>query len=226
MTRGARVELERGLKLFKAGKYADAITAFDAGYEIDPHPDFLYARGQAQRRGGDCRRAIKSYNAFLETEPPASEVALTRQNIKTCEHVLAASREDEDEDKPEAKETATPLPRTIVEVVEVEPARWYTDKLGLTLGAGSLVSFGTAIGFAIAASGNAASSGNANTIQEWVGYRDAWQRDKLVAGVATGIGAAFAIAAGFRLWSVSGDRAVTVATNAGGGTMIVLGGSW
>src|SRR5204863_3154893 len=87
----AKVQFDRGSERFGAHDYAAAIAAFDAGYAIDPHPDFLYAKAQAQRLGGDCRGALGTYRAFLETSPAAEEAQLARDNVAKCEHVLVAS---------------------------------------------------------------------------------------------------------------------------------------
>src|SRR5438046_3550488 len=87
----AKAELDRGLERFAAHDYVTAIAAFDAGYAIDPHPDFLYAKAQAQRLGGDCRSAIDTYTAFLASAPPASESELAKGNIAKCQQLLAAS---------------------------------------------------------------------------------------------------------------------------------------
>src|SRR5262245_53535121 len=71
----AREHLERGLRLYDAQKYAEAIAEFQAGYEIDAQPEFLYAMGQAERLNGDCRRAIAAFEAFLRTGPSAKREA-------------------------------------------------------------------------------------------------------------------------------------------------------
>src|SRR5687767_9729546 len=65
MSEAARLYLERGLARFEAKDYAGAIADFDAGYQVEPHGDFLYARAQARRLSGDCRGAADDYRGFL-----------------------------------------------------------------------------------------------------------------------------------------------------------------
>lgn len=90
MSKAARPYFLRGRRHFEARRYADAIAEFAAGYAIDANPDFLYARGQAERLSGDCEGATRSYRAFLATSPPASEAALAEKNITRCAPAVVA----------------------------------------------------------------------------------------------------------------------------------------
>jgi tetratricopeptide (TPR) repeat protein len=80
----AQPHLERGLKLFEAKDYPRALESFRAAYNIDPQPALLYAIAQAERLNGDCRRAIRFYEAFLRTGPKEVQALSARQNVERC----------------------------------------------------------------------------------------------------------------------------------------------
>jgi tetratricopeptide (TPR) repeat protein len=124
----AQEHLERGLRSYAIGNYAEAIASFRTGYELDPRPDFLYALAQAQRMSGDCAGAVSSYRAFLRTNPPERAAAGARQNLQRCEAQLAA------QPPPAPAPAVTPAPETVRE--PAPPARpWHRDPAGATLAA-------------------------------------------------------------------------------------------
>jgi tetratricopeptide (TPR) repeat protein len=84
----AKEHLDRGLHLYDAQKYAEAIAEFQAGYEIDPQPDFLYAMGQAERLNGDCRRAVAAFEAFLRSGPNSKQEASAKEKLAWCKEEL------------------------------------------------------------------------------------------------------------------------------------------
>lgn len=214
----AGAEMQQGLAHFKAREYAAAIIAFDQGYAIDPSPDFLYAKAQAQRLGGDCRSAIETYTKFLASQPPDDEAAMAHGNIARCEHVFAASGNE-----PEVSARALPRaepPRT----VEVVP--WFNDHAGLALGACAVLSLGVSVGFVLATNANATDTATVDTLIEWEGRRDAYNRDRVIAGVAAGLGGALAIGAAVRFWSVARRHEVVVTTGGTTSLALVVGGRW
>ena len=44
--------------------------------------------GQSQRLGGDCVKALRSYDAYLRTNPAPAEQVKTKKNIERCEQDL------------------------------------------------------------------------------------------------------------------------------------------
>jgi tetratricopeptide (TPR) repeat protein len=240
MTAAAQHELERGRALFEAKQYAAAISAFDAGFAIDPHPDFLYGKAQAQRLGGDCRSALATYDAFLATKPPDKEARKARLNIERCAQVLAAStplpartdpppaaHEPVAAPSPGAPPATGEAPRT--DVVETRPAVWWRDRPGLVLAGGGAVALATAGTFALLARSAAASAGDAGSRPEYDGLVADHDRDRTTAGVAAAIGAVLVGAAVVRFVWVSqrADRRIIAgATAAPGGAAVWLGGAW
>lgn len=241
IAKDAKRELDRGMERFAAHDYVAAITAFDTGYAIDPHPDFLYAKAQAQRLGGDCRGAVASYTAFLAASPPASEAELARNNIARCDQVLAASKP---EPKPELEPTPAPplrldpapqlspqaQPDPPDPTIDRQPRHdpWWTDRAGAALVASGVVSLGIAAGFAVKASAHAADTASDDLLLDWQASRDAWRRDRTIATIGLGLGAALIIGGGVRFaWASSRDRPPTLTpTVSRTGAIVTLEGRW
>lgn len=55
------------MKLFHAGKYREAIAAFERSHLADPHPNNLYNAGEAYRRLGDMRKSHHFYKRYADT---------------------------------------------------------------------------------------------------------------------------------------------------------------
>jgi len=86
-----RRHFERGNALYQQGRYDDAVTELLAGYGVDPRPDFLYALGQAERKRGNCKAAIRYYQQYVDTgQSPQRTVAVLVQ-IDRCKQELAAA---------------------------------------------------------------------------------------------------------------------------------------
>jgi hypothetical protein len=221
----ALIELERGEQLFRDKDYAGAIAAFDAGYALDPQPIFLYDKAQAQRLAGDCAAAIATYNDFLATEPPANEAALARKNVENCEAIAGRALAPPPAAAPAAPsiepEPATPPPLALS---ITEQHAWWSDRVGVTLATTGVIGLGVGAGFAFAARKAADETALATNVEQWSERRAAWQRDRIIAGVAAGAGVALVTLAAVR-FSMR-DRTVRVAATGGGGAVVAIGGSW
>jgi len=101
--------LDRGVSLYAAGSYDEAVAEFQAGLKVTEHPDLFYALAQAHRKRGDCASAIPAYRRFLAASPPAEEAKRAEANVKRCEEALASqpapAREPE---RPAAAPESTP----------------------------------------------------------------------------------------------------------------------
>lgn len=224
----AKAEMDRGLERLAARDFAAAITAFDAGYAIDPDPRFLYDKAQAQRLGGDCRSALDSYKAFLASDPPKAQAEVAQLNITRCEQVIAASHTTPIEVvEPKHEQVETVEPPRPVDVPKPPPSQpWWRDNVGLGLLGTGMISVGVSIGFVLSARASADETATESNLQDWLSSRDAWQRDQIVAGITAGVGAALLLGAGFRFWSASGDHVVVTPAPAPGGAVMMLGGRW
>jgi hypothetical protein len=81
---GAKVHLDRGLRLYDAKQFAAAAAEFETTYGLDPHRDVLYVWAQALRLAGHCPSAIGLYQRFLEAAPPKREADRARANLARC----------------------------------------------------------------------------------------------------------------------------------------------
>src|SRR6185312_355811 len=100
--------LVRGSRLYNEGRYDEAIAELQAGYAIDPRPDFLYALGQAERKRGDCKAAVAWYERYVATGPSSQRTVATLVQIDRCKQELASAT-------PSTTTTAPPAPATPVE---------------------------------------------------------------------------------------------------------------
>jgi hypothetical protein len=153
MKPAAHAHFERGLDHFRHARYPDAIAELQAGFAIDPHPDFHFPLAQAHRLAGDCKKAIAEYERALDAMP--SESRRIRARIDECRATLAEpeperQRQPEPEPQPQPQRQPQPEPERPPEAPSRRP--FYLDAIGDALAIGGLVSLGVGAGFFVAAS--------------------------------------------------------------------------
>jgi hypothetical protein len=134
---------------FDVQSWATAIQEYQAAYQADPKPDYLWGLAQSQRLAGDCAAAIKSYKAFKRNDTvTANQGTAAELQITKCENELD-KKQVEAVKKPEATApppvvtgppgaTATPPPATTTPATAPAtapaepsgPRPFYTDVLG------------------------------------------------------------------------------------------------
>jgi tetratricopeptide (TPR) repeat protein len=142
----AQPHLQRALRHFEAKDYPKALVEFRAAYTIDPQPSLLYAIAQAERMNGDCRRAIRYYEAYLRTAPNELQARLARENIARCTEELRRS-------PPTSQPASAPVDIAPPPVtpppapVRAERVPWRSNWLGhgLTLGGLAVAATGVAL---------------------------------------------------------------------------------
>ena len=80
-TAEARAHYHHGLALFNEGRFAEARAEFEAGYDLQPLPLFLFNAAQAARRAGERARALELYKRFVAADPESSQRAEADQHI-------------------------------------------------------------------------------------------------------------------------------------------------
>lgn len=85
----ARDAFAKGEQLFKSGRYAEAIAAFEAGNRQKPHPAFLFDLALTYRAMGDSGRAIDYYRQYLKAKPDADDRAAIEASIAEEQAKLA-----------------------------------------------------------------------------------------------------------------------------------------
>lgn len=160
----AKAHSDAGTKFFNIQQYDKAADEYQQAYLLDPDPAYLYAVAQAQRLGGDCEKALLSYNAYLRTNP--ADPSKAQKNIDRCEQDLAnhtVTRETVIQAPIiEAPVIPAPAPPPAPAAPEMVSPSWSGDWVGHVLvGGGVLVAAGGAYFFmsgrsAIADANNAA----------------------------------------------------------------------
>ena len=65
-----------------------AIHEFEAAFQNEQRPDFLWGIAQAQRLSGDCKAAINTYKSYRRSDINAEQLAAADSRIQHCEHDL------------------------------------------------------------------------------------------------------------------------------------------
>jgi hypothetical protein len=65
----ARLYFKEGKAAYTAGRYAEAVEKFMAGFAIDDNPAFLLNIGQSYRSAGLYAKALHYYQAYLRADP-------------------------------------------------------------------------------------------------------------------------------------------------------------
>ena len=92
----ARQRMETGQALFSQGRYAQAMTEFEAAYATQPYGAFLYNAAVAAEKAKDLQRAIAHYKEFLASDPNASDAPEIKSVIDKLEKALAGVQEIEE----------------------------------------------------------------------------------------------------------------------------------
>ncbi|EYF07430.1 PEGA domain-containing protein [Chondromyces apiculatus] len=62
----ARMQFRKGLDLTTAGRFDDALTAFQRAYDLSPTYRILYNIGQVSRHVGDPARSLRAFERYLQ----------------------------------------------------------------------------------------------------------------------------------------------------------------
>ncbi len=90
-TAAARAAYRRGADLYKAGKYREAIAAFEEADRLKPSPALQFNIGQAWEKLGDPEAALAAFARYLRLAPAAPNRETVQKTVKALEGKLAAS---------------------------------------------------------------------------------------------------------------------------------------
>ena len=225
----AKAHIDAGTKLYNVQKYEEAAEEYQKAYLLDPKPAYLYASAQSQRLGGDCAKALRSYDAYLRTNPPEAEKVKARTNIERCEQDLKDRPPPVAEIAPPIQviEVPTPPPAPVPEVVVVPPPPLQPpSKLpGHLLVGGGVAVAAVGVVFLLRGRGAIQDHNNASTYDDFIATRDGIDSAKLqqTLGVsAIAVGSALIIG-GIAFYTVrSGERSSSVSASVAPGTASVL----
>ena len=85
----AKEHWSRGTSFYDLGRYDQAITEFEAAYQLKDDPAFLFNLAQAYRMAGKHERAVHFYKTYLRYVPKAPNRADIEEKIKTGEQLAA-----------------------------------------------------------------------------------------------------------------------------------------
>jgi tetratricopeptide (TPR) repeat protein len=85
----AKEHWSRGTSFYDLGRYDQAITEFEAAYQLKNDPAFLFNLAQAYRMAGKHERAVHFYKTYLRYVPKAPNRADIEEKIKTGEQLAA-----------------------------------------------------------------------------------------------------------------------------------------
>ncbi|MBL8624339.1 MAG: hypothetical protein JNK64_23735 [Myxococcales bacterium] len=69
---------------FEAGRFAEALAAFETLYQLKPQPELLFAMGRCHQQLGDCVRATERFRAFLATGPDPAARDAAEARMAAC----------------------------------------------------------------------------------------------------------------------------------------------
>jgi hypothetical protein len=215
--------MKKGLELYKAGKYAEAIPHLEKAHKLDGKPETLFTLAQAQRLSGDCNAAAANYHKVIERISDMNVGKLVQQNLALCEP-------DEPKPEPKVEQRDEPKEAAKPEVVEKTVVRdvGRTDKLAAAMFGGGMLAVGVAGGLYVAASNNADAADRAGSLMDHDLLADRATTQRTIMYIAGGVGLGMMGFAIYR-WASGGDAPkgddakadVALVPAAGGGSLFV-----
>jgi tetratricopeptide (TPR) repeat protein len=208
-------DLKDGIELYKAGKYADAVTTLRRAYAAAPKPDTLFALAQAERLSGDCKTAATHYHQVIEQVSDLNVAKLVQQTLALCE-----KDEPRVDVKSEPKSESKAEPQVVTKTVVRDTS--HTDPLTTSLFAVGTLGLGTAGGLYLAAAANRNGADKARTLDDHTTLADRADTEQTAMFVAAGVGVALIGVAVYR-WTRSDapKTDVAVVPSQHGGTLWV-----
>ena len=105
--REARRAFQAAEAHFHAGEFAEALSAYEAGYAQAPLPGFLINIAQCYRRLGDLTRARATYQKFVMVAPDSPHVPEVTSLIAEIDKLMAQLEEERKAAPPPAAAAAT-----------------------------------------------------------------------------------------------------------------------
>lgn len=81
----AKAAFDAAQKLYRQGRYAEALSKFEEAYRAKPHPVIVYNIGRCFERLGDLPKAMRSYRDYLKQAPDAKDKGQVEEAIANLE---------------------------------------------------------------------------------------------------------------------------------------------
>lgn len=200
----SRVEIremvERAEAAFGEGQWDAASRGFADAFAVDPDPDYLFARAQAERFAGRCNVAIKLWDQYLTLESSPQAIAEARHNRAYCEPATTTSGE-----APPSTDAGTQPPDDGGGRPPRPTRAWYRDPAGGVLvatGGVSTIIGASVLGLALSRDRKAA---GADTEGSYVAEKDAVKAPHRAGIAVLSVGGALLVAGVVR-WAVVATR--------------------
>lgn len=183
---------------YRAKEWDAASRAFADVYAIDPKPDYLFARAQAERFAGRCNVAVKLWDSYIAVETSPEAVREAKSLRAYCEPTAGTTTPPpptQPNTPPTTDGGPKPKPRT----------PWYRDPAGGVLvatGGVSTVIGASVLGLALSRDRKASS---ADTEGGYVGEKDAARTPHRAGIVVLSVGGALLVA-GIVRWAIVASR--------------------
>lgn len=203
---------ERGVELYKQGKYKEASEMFKLGYEVSPKPDVLFAWAQSERMANNCAKALELFDNLLEQDLPEANRKAVETNIEKCKAQMADAEQaptldtpaepdpppaaDPPQESPAAAELSTQQPSP-----EPRDDSWYKDPVGASLLAGGAIATGVGIGLLVSAASADSDKNDADNYFDFEEARDRAESRGRTGMILSGVGV-LAIGAGITWYLV------------------------
>ena len=230
-TAAAKLHRTEGAAFFQRGSYAEAIEQFEKAHALDPVAEDFFNIGQAERLRGDCRAALRAYEAYLEGNPEPARQEVTRMNVARCEATLAASEPSPPvRPRPDAPPATSLRPRSDAPAnvslrPDAAPQVWYRDRLAGVLAGAGLVGLAGSATLWVLADARTRAANDAESLADHRRRADSAATLRTGSIVVAGVGAALLAGAAYRyLTRASGARAsvrVGAMIENGGGVVVL-----
>jgi tetratricopeptide (TPR) repeat protein len=200
----ARELYEQGAQAYRESRHDEAAVLFRRAFELEPHAELAYNLGRALEAAGHLRSAIQSFRDYLRLLPEAKDRTIVERRIWNLERRIEASQP-----ATPSQDLARPAPATATPVAPIAPrpsAAAGPDEtravrlptwIALGVSAGAL---GTAFGFELARRSSVDDVESAGTQLEHQDRYAAAERNRDLARVFAGVGAAAALTGGVLLY--------------------------
>jgi len=218
---GGQSHEKRAQVAYALQDWPSAIREFEAAFQDEQKPDFLWGLAQAQRLSGDCKAAINTYKSYRRSEISAEQSAAADSRIQHCEEDLqqkatqaaATPKPQLASPPPSAAVPSTGSTKTLAERPE-PPRPFYADAFGDVLLLTGVAAAGAGTYFLLAANSAMQNARNASYTSYDSDTRHA-SREQLV-GVTTLAGGGLFVACGVLRFLTLGD------SSSGPGTALTL----
>ena len=227
----AKLHRAEGARFFQRGSYAEAIEQFEKAHALDPVGEDFFNIGQAERMRGDCRAALRAYEAYLEGNPEPARQEVTRMNVARCEATLAASepsppvRPRSDPPPPTPLRPRSTAPPAVSLRPDAAPEVWYRDRVGGVLAGAGLVGLAGSATLWVLADARTGAANDAESLADHRRLADSASTLRTGSLVLVGVGGALLAGAAYRYVTRASRARASVSVGAiiehGGGVVVV-----